>query len=308
MENKKREDRYIQFPLCLLKETYTDPVKGLDIILAYGIMNLALKEKYSMQDVVRQLFYDYYRNRDIIQPWLYKRVQELEDGDRIILDENTCFKGEKIDFADPEDIEYAIEQINSELDLKEIVILNYQLHQAIAFLNLDKWPYDDLIKLYEEAKTIQRTFESQYGQDSMPTCKPSQLIYFRNNIKEIDLLRAYIACRSIIGQKPYASTNKKAIIRRMLGAKTEAVLQDFLDEKSQPTYALYSNRYYFNKLKNTLCERGFLMFLSRPHKRAIYISLFMPPEKLAKMINESQSRRTKNNLLKRMSEAATSLL
>jgi hypothetical protein len=300
--------RYIQFPLCLLRETYPNPVRGLDLILAYGIVNFALRQKYNMQDVVRQMFYDYYRNSEIMEPWLYRRIQSLEDGYSIILDDTSRFVEGKFNFAELEDIEYIIEQINSDPELKEATILNYQLHQAIDFLNVESWSSDDILKHYAEAKTLKAEFERKYGPDAMPTCKPSQLVDFRNNTKNIDLLRANIACRSILGQKSFASTNKNAIVRRMIGAKNDEVLQDFLDENTQPTYALYSKRYYFDKLKNALCERNFLMFLSRPHKRSIYISLFMPPERLADMINTFKTRRNANNLVKRMSVASTTLL
>jgi len=304
----EKEYRYIQFPLCLLKETYTDPVKGIDLILAYGIVNFALKQKFNMHDVVRQLFYDYYRNSETMELWLYRRIQALEDGEMIILDEAGRFVEGKFIFAEPEDIEYVIEQIKSDPEIKEAMILHYQLHQAMNFLNIELWPFDVIIKLYAEAKTIQADFEHKYGPDAMPTCKLSQLIDFKSKPKDIDLLRAYIACRSIIGLKSFATTHKNSIVRRMIGAKTEEALQDLLDENTHPTYALYSKRYYFDKLRNTLCARGFLMFLSKPHSRAIYISVFMPPEKLANIVNERNSRRRTNNLVKRMIVASSELL
>ena len=69
MDNTKiREYGYVQFPLCILMETYNKDIEtGLRLILRYGIMNYAKKQKCNMYDVAKQTAYYFYRKQDIIQ-------------------------------------------------------------------------------------------------------------------------------------------------------------------------------------------------------------------------------------------------
>lgn len=304
----RKKDRYVQFPLCLIKETYSDPIKGLVLMIAYGITHFALKQEYNMQEVVRQLFYDYYRNSSRMQQDLFKRFEALEDGANLIFDDNACFgRGDMFDPADTKEVEYIIKQFDADPQFKDMAVLNYQLHQAMDFLGAEPHSFDSLIRDFKEAEAIRKAFEVRYGPDAMPTCKLSQLYSFRDDPRDIDLLRAYIGCRSIIGKKTFATTHKGLIVQRMLGAKTVEVLKDFLEEDTIPTYEKYSKRYPFSRLRDKLCQRQFMMIISKPHGRNLYISTFMPPEVLAQKVNDTKVQRKINNLIQRISVASSSL-
>jgi len=304
----KREYRYIQFPLCLLKETYPDPVRGLELMIAYGIVHFAIKQKYKMQEVVRQLFYDYYRNGSRMQHDLYERFGELEDGKNIIFDDNACFgRGYIFDPTDTNELEYILKHFEADPQFKEMAVLNYQLHQATEFLSAEPQSFDCLIADFNEAEANEKAFKIKYGNDAMPMCKLSQLYSFRDNPSDIALIRAYIACRSIIGRKACARTTKSVIVMRMLGAKSKVVLKDFLDENTKPIFVLYSKRYHIDKLIDTLCIRGFIMSISKKHDRHIYISVHITPAILAHRGRSIKPTRSSKDLKKEREDAGATL-
>jgi len=94
----------------------------------------------------------------------------------------------------------------------------------------------------------------------------------------------------------------------MLGAKSEAAMEYVLCDETRATYEKYSQRYHFDKLVEKLCERKFLMFLSKPHTRSIHVSTFMAPLQLAKLINTSKASSRTYKLSQRIKEASASLI
>lgn len=302
----KRDFNYLQFPLCLLRETYSDPVNGINLIIGYGIINYAIKQKYTLWDAARQLVYDWYRDRDNLDTNTLKLISKAIDRGEFYEDgDYNGFSGAT--FEPNDNIDQILELFNKHENLKNRAVFNYHLHTTCQVMNIDKRILADTFDMYREANVIKEAFEAEHGPDAMPYCKTSLLFDFRDNPAEIDLFRAFIGCSSLIGQRIYTGTHKTVILSRMIGAKSNGVLSEFLDTKTIPTYEYYMNRKHFVKLMDRLAERHFIMSISSKHIGLIYISKWMEPEELAAKIRAAKEAKAARDLKKRRNEAGASL-
>lgn len=300
------EYKYVQFPLCLVTETYKDREKGLSLMLDFGLVHYALSQKYEIADVVRQTIYDYYKNADKLPGDLRVAIEEAEAEDRFTHDED--YNGFNSDGKfDPElNAPELLRILENNPDIKEEAVRHYQLHQAGAFLNVQIGSVKGTIKRYNEAQGIRESYERTFGPDAMATAKPSMLFEYRDNPKQdIDLLRAYLGIVSMIGYRKFISTNKPAILSRMIGAKSKAAFQS-LSKLTATGDAVnkYSKRWNMDKLMLSLAEHKFIMFLSKKQTSVIYVSRYMEPQELADLVRQSRS---KYNLKKKIQDATASL-
>lgn len=75
----------------------------------------------------------------------------------------------------------------------------------------------------------------------------------------MDLLRGFLATKSILGKKPLTATTKRAIAMRMIGAKNDKVLHGLLEnDQLKALYDKYLQRYHIDKLLDELVGRGLL--------------------------------------------------
>jgi hypothetical protein len=302
MQSYKINYTYIQFPLCLLQLTYGAPEKGLSIILNFGIVNYGLKFKYDIKEVARQLMYCYYRNNLMIQIPLYKTLQRYIHEGLITIDEE--FDGFDFNGFNPE-IDKLIRLFETDIEFRDASILRWQIDKAASLLNIRLGSMDVAIKEYTEGLNFLVNFEVKYGADCWPGVKPSQLMEFRDSGKDIDLFRAYIGIRSLIGRNNYIATTKKVILMRTLGCKNDKAMQEFL-KVHKPAKAIYDKftrsdnalRYNFQKLFEILIERGFLKskVFERTVSRKIFLSIEFTYDQLAdEIIKFYKKRSSKKN-------------
>lgn len=303
--NKAKEYAYLQFPLCLLAETYKDPERGLNMIIGFGIMNYSMKLPYDMNRVATQAIYDYGRNYGKLQPYLAKSLTDaVDDGVIMYEDYNPGFEANGNFNPDPDlCLNPLMNLFEEDPRLRDEAILNYRLHLGTSkeHLNITIRSNSSIKSQYEEATKIKQANEERFGPDAMPIIKKDLVYEFRDEqLHDIDLLRAYIGISSIIGRRNFTATNKPAILRRMIGCKNKAAFEYFREEPHlMPTIERYAKRYPMNKLLHTLREREFIMFLSRGRKKSFYISKHMAPEELVKFVKASQSRYGMNERIKR---------
>ncbi|MBE0667571.1 MAG: hypothetical protein IH593_07825, partial [Bacteroidales bacterium] len=280
--------RYLQFPLCLLVETYKDKTKGLNLIISYGLGHYALSQKYNLKDVARQIVYDYYRNNDRMTDKLCSAISQAAEQDRFTRnDDYGGFDGTGT-FDASDNITELVQLLESDPDLKAEAVRYYQFHQAGEFLNVDIKSVANTLSRYHEAKSLQDVFEAQFGPDSMASVKPSLLFEYRDDSKQdFDLLRAYISIVSLIGYRNFISTTKPVIISRMIGAKSKAAYEHLVNTMEvRDTVAKYSKRYNIDKLLLCLAKQKFIMFLSKRHVSLVYVSRYMEPDELAALIRK----------------------
>jgi hypothetical protein len=200
-----RTDKYIQFPLCLLMETYKPPKTGFNLIVGFGIVHYAKSFKYKIDEVGRQLIYCYYREKNLMPYSLLEQMQSYIDNDKLSIDEDYCgFSGGSFD-----PLEHSSELLGlfeSNQKFKDLAVLTYQIRQSVSEKNLSISIGDvnSIIHDYERGNKIRQEFESKFGADVMPGIKPDLLFDFRDNDndKDLDLFRAFVAIKSMIGLTP----------------------------------------------------------------------------------------------------------
>ena len=305
----ERNDRYVQFPLCLLMETYRDLVNGLDLILNFGIVHYAKSFKYNISDVGRQLMYCYYREQNIIPSNLLKTIQSYIDEDELSIDEDYCgFVGNAGSFDPLDHSSELLDLFESDQAFRESAILLYQIRQAISTdtLSLTLGSIDRALKDYKQGIALRNEFELKFGTDVMPGIKVDQLLKYRDSKQDLDLFRAYIGIKSIIGRNTFATANKPFILSRMVGCKSKAAFEYYTgkDRNLLTTVRTYSKKYQMDKLLLTLAEKKFIMFLSKAKVSVLYLSGYMEPEDLAELVKTTKER---SNLKNRIRGATASL-
>lgn len=310
MENNK-EYAYIQFPLCLIRETFRKGRSAIGLMLYYGIVSFAKKLPYDIQDVAHQVIYYYYRKPEILQ----SSIRRYIENNRFTYDEDYNGFTVEGDFYPAENAEEIISLFDDE-EFKNDCILHYQLHLATSSdpLNIDIISNDYVIDCYKKALQIKDEFESIYGPDAMPFCPKSILFDFADNEKnDLDIFRALIGIRSLIGFKNYVATVRPVILMRMLGCKNKKALNDFINSctEAKELFDKYTRsdkalRYHFDKLFATLLSRGFIKskIFVRGISRKIFISIKLNHEQLAEEIIKFAAKR---NFKKQENEAISKI-
>jgi len=292
-------------------ETYKKPAEGWNLLFCFGIVHFAKSFSYKIEEVGRQLMYCYYREQEIIPNDLLDKIQSYVDSDKLKIDAGYCgFSGGSFD-----PLEYSDELLglfDSDVDFKEESILLYQIRQAISikFLYIDLVSIDTCIRSYQRGVNLKDAFESKFGNDVMVGVKVEHIFSFRDSGKDWDLFRAYIGIKSMIGQKSFTISNKPGILSRMVGCKSKAAFEYFTTNQKDmvkgllPTVQKFNKRYQMDKLLLTLAERKYIMYLSKVKVSKIYLSVFMEPHELAKLVADWK---TGKNLKQRIKDAAASL-
>lgn len=293
---------YIQFPLCLLQETHKDVEKALNLMIDYGIVSYALKLKYNIRDVAKQVCYYYYRKQEVLQASIRKQIDKAIDKDLFTLDEDyNGFNGyEK--FNPEENISEILVLFNENDEFKSDSILHYQIHLATSkdHLGITIYSNDDTIQRYNEAVQLKQKFENRYGPDAMPMCPKNILFDFRDKQQDLDVFRALIGIRSLIGFRNYIATTRPVILMRMLGCKSKKALDMFLQENeaARELYQKYARsrrslEYHFNKLFSQLLSRGFIKskIFMRSVSRKIFLSINLNYDQLTSEIIEFAKKR-----------------
>ena len=292
----------MQFPLCILQEIPKNPAKTFELMISFGVAYYAKSIKeFTMQDIMRQLMYDYYRNQKVLSN---KMIAIIENNVEIDEDYNG-FSGEKFyPFLDCSG--ESLEKILNEYpELRNESIENYKIHMAAEFYNLN---HIDRTQKIKEVSTLQLKHESMHGKQPMPSVNTELLFSFRDNPQNIELFMAYAAIKSLIGQGKFTGTCRQVIVMRMIGAKSKDALGYALKDKTlKKIYDKYFNRYWFDKLLNELLSRNFLKS-KLGFKRKIYLSTKYDfnelPIEVAKLIKskdmKSKEKQAKKELLQQL--------
>jgi hypothetical protein len=293
---RESKARYVQFPLFMINEIFTDKRKFLEDVLCYGIKYYSERFNYDETAIARQLIYDYYHEK--VSPILKLQIEGLDGivgcDERLGHDANGFF--------DPvEEVDELLIAFNTNLDLYKNSVEHYQVHMALISLKIDA----------EVAVVIERAFKVR---DRVPNNEPHPMINvdtifkFRDHEKtqyELIQLVAYLAIKSILGRKDCVKTNKKHILARMLGYSSVQVQPRELPDHLAALYAKYSHRYHMDRLLSFLETEWNVRCYSTNAMRGIYIGVKnkISYEQMA-VISESSKRSSKIRELKRQKREA----
>jgi hypothetical protein len=167
---KPKEAPYIQFPLCLLQNTYGDSTEGFNLILNFGIVNYSQKFDYNITEVGRQLMFAYYRKQSLIQADLLKSMEEYISNGKLSIDDTYYgFSGANFDPLEGCEL---LNLFESDSIFRDAAIIRYQISQAAESLGKLNFNIDHVIKGHQKAVRIKESFEQKFGSDSWPSAKP----------------------------------------------------------------------------------------------------------------------------------------
>jgi len=264
---EKPNEKYLQFPLFLLREMITNKEETINNIIRYGIYRYSTKFSYSIEDATKQMIYYYYRKQSELTPYLLTTAKKYIKKKLLVLDED--YNGFSGDAFNPE---YEYEQLEkifeTDIEFQNNVIEFYQIHLAYTSLGVSGNK--------ENCLKVGKEIEKQVKQNEpMPMISKSLLFEFRDKDKtEFELIQliAFIAVKSILGTKSSVKTNKKHIVSRMFGYASIKHLPETLKPNIKALFQKYSLRYHIDKLLQTL-ELNWKVLTYSNNIRGMYVAM-----------------------------------
>jgi hypothetical protein len=262
---KPKNERYIQFPLYLIRNIFNNKEKTIGQIITYGIYRYSCSFKYATNNVAQQIIYDYYKGN--LSTNLRRKIDFINSD---VIGKNEDYNGftGMGEFSPDDEIIELMECFNNDEDLYFMAIEHYQIHLAYESLNIKGNKNDCLLKGKEIEKLIPKG-------EPMPMINLSLLFDFRDKEKsefEITQLCAFIAIKSILGIKNTVKTNKNHIVSRLLGYASVKHLPSEMNEVVKALYIKYSHRYHIDKLLQHL-ELNWNVITYSNDMRGLYVAM-----------------------------------
>lgn len=286
--------KYFNFPLNFISNL--DKLRYNEII-DWSIINYSHRIKPDDIDVAKQIAYLYYRHYDDLHP---------EIASDIDFDEYEHYNGFDFEgnFVAERESEWMLEAMKSDSDFKELCTGQVQYKRAKEILNIVGESYSITLNRYFRLESVRNEFERYYGKDVWTSVKTDYLLDAREGKLPENLFRLSCAAKSIIGKRNFTKTYKSVIVMRMMGAKSNNVLHEMLEDPDiYERYKRISSRYHIDKLLSNAVDRRLLSKIG--DHRGIFISIKYSTEKLgeeilkkttARQLIKSQEREARNKI------------
>jgi hypothetical protein len=299
---EQSNEKYLQFPLYLMREMLIDKEGTINRIINYGIYRYSKKFKYDLKKACIQVMYYYYRRQYALTKYLEDKITEYAMQGKIELDYdyNGFTGGGEVNF-DPEiELEGIAKIINTDIDFRNSIIEFYQIHLAYQSLGIS----GNIQNCLKIGKQIEDKIPEN---EPMPMISKSLSFEFRDKDKsefEIIQLCAFIAAKSILGVKSSVKTNKMHIVCRMFGYSSIKQLPPTLPKSINKLFLKYSNRYHIDKVLQQL-ELNWNLITYSNNIRGMYIAMSNKTsiEQLA-LIAETKKQKNRIAELKKQKEDA----
>ncbi|WP_374950156.1 hypothetical protein [Mucilaginibacter sp.] len=286
-----KDAKYIPFPLYLISGL----PGNLNEIFDYGIGKFAKMVEFSdLITVYRQVLYAYYRGN--LPESLLNKINFLAEEEFFIPDEDyNGFTGEGDEFNPATGIDEFSEAGERDEDFRQACIDYWQMQQAMKILNLSGGDIDTMMASAARTQRAIDEWEKKGGRDVTVMMSISMMFQYYQRSKspyEIDLLRAFLSIKSILGNKELVATTKDYILTRMTGARKKELLPQMLKKPGiKAVYETYTKRYQMDKLLSELLARGFITG-KLAYNRRIYLSTHFTTAELPEAVHVLL---TKNN-------------
>ncbi len=280
-----KDAKYIPFPLYLISGL----PGNLDEIFDYGISKFAKMVEYTdLSTVYRQVLYTYYRGN--LPASLLRKINFLAEEEAFIPDEDyNGFTGDGQEFNPETGMDEFTQAGEQDEDFRQACIDYWQMQQAMKILNLNGGDIDTMMVSAAKTQRAIDDWEKKGGRDVTVMMSINMMFEFYHKTKtpyEIDLLRAFLSIKSIIGNKELVGTTKDYILTRMTGARKKDLLPQTLKKAGiKAMYDTYSKRYQIDKLLSELLARGFITG-KLAHNRRIYVSTHYTTAELPEAVHQ----------------------
>jgi len=295
------DERYLQFPLCLLRNLFADKLKTINDIIEFGLYRYAKKQDYDLFEVARQMMYCFYRKQGDLTNDLRRMIQRYIDSENIQIDDDyNGFSGSE--FNPETEIGNIMELFNTDNNFMEKAIEFYQIRQAYKFLGIT----GGFEYCIEQGKRIERTIPAG---EPYPSINKKLLFEFRDHEKtEFDLMQFvfYVGIRSILGKKSYSKTNKEHILCRAFGYNSVKHLPATMHPDLKALFDKYKTRYHADRVLEAMQLNNWGIHVYSHNKmRGLYIGLSkkITLENLI-MLAETKKRKYQIDALKKRKDEA----
>lgn len=266
----QNENRYLNFPICLLAKTITEPDTAMNAIVNYCIMNHAEHCKEPLVDALVQLAYVSQRKKENPPSELTRTAANLDK----VMAVDEYFSG-----VGAMDMDYAREAVQDvaesldEADADACVRWHAQRRSASFHgYTVNRW--EQWRKGIRQTQAEVAKHEAQHGPlvwCSVPLDYATEAI---TKPKELPLVRMVAAVRSIIGRKSYAGTTKAMLAARCIGAKSPAVAESMAgaSDALRIEYERMQSRKRFDRIIDAGADRGFYQKIGSEKRRRIFLS------------------------------------
>ena len=301
---KNNNYKYLHFPICLLQLVHlnADPkkqIRVLDEILGWAIVNFSLTLKYKKEALVKQIIYLYYKNPDNLLPFIRNKISKMEkDGyfDRDIDRDGFDLAGK---FNPDDDIILAIShKIENDDKFRENCEQQYRIGQVLKSFKLTS-SIERYISEFEYLNDYYLKFEEEYSKDAWASIRIDIFLDSCNGKITINEFLFYAAAKSIIGNRNYNRTYKKAIVSRMMGVKSIHLLDEIIENEGIPIQIKDGllTRYKFDKLKDQVIDRKLVSLISPG--RGFFVSTRYSQETLWNKVIEPREKKSKKKQMNR---------
>jgi hypothetical protein len=262
--------RFVNFPLCLLSETITEPGAAMNVVMNYAISSHADHCREPLANALVQLAYVTQRNKEAIPSELKRPAAELSEVTAV----DEYFSG--VGAMDMDYAQETVQDVAESLDESsaDAVIQWHAERRSASFhgYTIHRWEAWRLGVKRTRAE-IQK-HESAFGPSAWCSVP---ILYFKEvvkNPKELPLARMVAAARSLVGRKSYTGTTKAMLAARCIGAKSPAVASAMAgaSDALRIEYERMQSRKRFDRLLNVGAEREFYQKIGSEKRRRIFLS------------------------------------
>jgi len=258
------KERYLQFPLFLLRDFISNKEKTINRIFDFGIFLYSTKFSYQVEEVAKQLIYDHYNKKLPIA--LQRKIESI--GSEIIgLSRETAFTSDGT-FQPFDEIQELLEVFDTDEQFLKNAIEYYQVHLAFQSLGIT----GNIETTIKGGKEILKMVQPA---EPLPMVNKKLLFDFRDNEKsEFDLIQflAFIAIKSILGKRTCVKTNKMHIICRMFGYSSCKHLPEKMPSNVKELFSKYSHRYHIDRVIQSL-ELNWNVLTYSSNLRGMYVAM-----------------------------------
>lgn len=280
--------KYVQFPLYLWRDIFSRKVEVINKIFCFGVYWHSKRFDYSLPNVARQIIYDLYNNKLGVK--LKKCITALKSDVIGCNEDYRGFDNNGRQFEPTDEMEELLQAFEMDDNLKAMAVEHYQMHMAFESLEMN----GDI----EHNLKIGKQIESEKPKNEpMPMLSKALLFEFRDKEKsefELAQFAAHMAIHSIIGKKPFATTNKLHIVARMFGYSSHKAISEQLNPAVKERLIKYSNRYHMGKLLQEL-EFNWHVVIYGKHTHCLYVSTKMSRDML---VLTAEARKKKRKIAK----------
>jgi len=230
----------------------------LEPVFTWWIGNVYTSLHPSREEVLRQTLYLYYSRRKDLGGLILRALDEMNENGQLIDDlELEAFR------RDPNGNQHLFSEVIDNFDVgADLLGEMTEQYSWLQVAEITGWTIGNRKKMIKNYDVVCEFYNQQTASypkiDIYTSVRKDMVSDAYQGLMSVDLFRLNASIKSIIGRRNFNATTKNVIVMRMIGAKSNAVLQEMLREEAvRLEYNNLMVRYRFDKLIDKWLYAGF---------------------------------------------------